>query len=295
MKRHRKWLRWLGILVALFAFAAATALVLVPASAGGLPFSWKIRSNLSADYRYGETTASLGIFRLSIIGDVLRDMGLGDKEATQRENVMKLVMEASVPTATAFDFEGNPPLTATPTYTATPTNTPTSTPTSTATNTPRPTATRTKTPKPTNTPKPPTSTSGPSDGVAPSVCCVTYLPAPGPSDPGPSYTDPSCKITVSAVDIFDPAFSSGVPSDGVCVEYKDLTNGSTDYAVLAMDPGSGFAAGPGSDWNGTFSGSIIMSGINVGDQVKIKIKGHDNAGNWFYSSYQYFTVDTVCP
>jgi hypothetical protein len=97
------------------------------------------------------------------------------------------------------------------------------------------------------------------------------------------------------VDIFDPTYSSGVPSDGVRVEYYDLTNGSSDNKVLMMDPSSGFDAGPGSDWNGTFSGSIEMSGVDSGDQVKVKIKGHDNAGKWFASSYQYFTMGVDCP
>jgi hypothetical protein len=295
MKHRRKWVTWLGAFLALIALLAAAALVLMPASAGGFPFSWKIRSNLSADYRYGETTASLGAFRLSIISDMLRDMGMGEDEANQKENVMKLAMEESVPTATAFDYEGNPPLTATPTNTPTKTPTPTFTPTPTATNTRIPTKTPTKTktpkPKPTNTPKPPTATSGPVDNVKPTICCEDYDPEPGPTASPANFNVTSCIFKVVTVEVYDPAFSSGVPDSGVSVYYHSLSSGNSGSAVLNKDDGD---FQPGGEWLGHFSGSVVLKPLTIGEVVKVKIKGHDNAGNAFNNNYEYFIMDVEC-
>jgi len=109
-----------------------------------LPLS--LSSRLSADYSVDDV-GPLKALRLSIIGDMLRDMGMGPDEAEDCESAMKALMDNPVPTATARDFEGAPPFTAIPTNTATPTDTPTATATPTSTFTPRPTAT-----------KPPTST-----------------------------------------------------------------------------------------------------------------------------------------
>lgn len=272
MKDRRNWMTWFGILIAVLALVAAGALVLMPASAGGFPFSWEIRSNLSADYRYGETAASLGAFRVSIIGDVLRDMGIGDKEASQRENVMKVVMEGSVPTATAFDYEGNPPLTATPTETATPTITPTLTPTSTSTNTPRPTstktpqpsATKTSPPAPTKTPKPPTAITDTKDPV---ILATSLSPSPGPD------LD-QCDIVLN-VDVKDPAYSDGVDS----VEAKHSIPGGTPapYNYFTFS-GAGSYDG-GNNWVGTFTGTITLSNVSASESFNIFFKVRDSAGN----------------
>ncbi|MGD2057673.1 MAG: hypothetical protein PVI04_03005 [Anaerolineales bacterium] len=266
MKSRHKWMTWLGLVLAFFTFTAAMALVLSPASASGFPLSLKIRSNLSADYRYGESTASLGVFRLSIIGDMLRDMGMGEKEASQHENVMRLVMEASVPTATAFDFEGGSPLTATPTKTATLTDTPTSTPTSTATNTPRPTATNTKTPKPkaTKTPKPPTAIV---DVQAPSILSSSLDPTPGPELTG-------CELILT-VDVMDPAYSEGV--DRIQAKHT-IPSGEPDTHNYTTFGASGSYDGD-SNWVGTFSGTIDIKYVSGSQSIEVYFKAWDVAGN----------------
>ncbi|MDF1499306.1 MAG: hypothetical protein P1P76_02410 [Anaerolineales bacterium] len=270
MKDRRNWLTWFGILIAVLALVAAAALVLMPASAGGFPFSWVIRSNLSADYRYGETAASLGAFRVSIIGDVLRDMGIGDKEASQRENVMKVVMEGSVPTATAFDYEGNPPLTATPTETATPTSTPmptstsTNTPRPTATKTPQPSATKTSPPAPTKTPKPPTAITDTKDPV---ILATSLSPSPGPD------LD-QCDILLS-VDVKDPAYSDGV--DSVEAKHSIVSGTPGPYNYFTFSGTGSYDAG--ANWVGSFSGTIEVSDVSEKESFNIFFRVKDNAGN----------------
>lgn len=294
MNKNRRIWTVLGVLSAILVIWIAATMFLSPAYADAIPFSMEVRSRLLADYNPDDGKSLFTALRLSILGDTLRDQGLSEEEAEQLKLALEASLDDPVPTATALDFEGSDPFTATPTDTATPTETPT--PTATPTNTPRPTATKTSTPKPTdppeptNTPKPPTATSGPVDTATPEVCCMNYSPALGATPPGPDLN--TCTINVNNVEIFDPAFSSGVPSDGVCVEYKNLTTGDTGVEVLSMLNGDFNAGG---DWSGHFSGPIALTSANVGDEVKIKIKGHDNENNWFYSSYMYFTMGINCP
>jgi hypothetical protein len=277
MKHRRKWVTWLGAFLALIALLAAAALVLMPASAGGFPFSWKIRSNLSADYRYGETTASLGAFRLSIISDMLRDRGIGEDEAYQKENVMKLAMEGSVPTATAFDYEGNLPLTATPTNTPTKTPTPTFTPTPTATNTRIPTRTPTKTktpkPKPTKTPDPPPLT----DTVAPVI-----------ASPGTVIDDwvSDCHVNVyiDSARITDAAPSSGI--NWVKLKYKVYdSSGSTNYTDYTYSsPLMICSGGPtGGGWDACYAGPDPLPGFSI----KIEAGSNLGSGDFLIKYYMY--------
>lgn len=254
MKSRRKWVSWLGILIAVLALVGVTALVLMPASAAGSPFSLKTRSNLSADYRYGETSASLGAFRLSIIGDMLRDMGMGDEEASQRENVVKLVMEVSVPTATAFDFEGNPPLTPTTTSTVAPTSKP-------ASSTPEATDTRIPTKVSTSTPtKIATTTRVAVDSERPIIA------NPGTIAPNPG-TFGTCRISVSVTDarVTDAAPSSGI--NWVKLKYKVYDHSGSDIyagyifsAPLSKCSGGSTASG---GWNACYSGPFPSFNIDI--------------------------------
>jgi hypothetical protein len=287
-KRRRLW-TIVGVLLAILVIWIAATLFLSPAYADVVPFSMEVRSRLLSDYDPDDGKSLFTALRLSILGDTLRDQGLSDEEAEKQKQALEASLDEPVPTATALDFEGSDPYTPTATDTATPTDTPTVTPT----NTPLPTATKTSTPKPTQTPKPPTATSGSVDTATPAVCCVNYSPAPGATPPGNTFTDPSCQVNVLNVEVRDPPFSTGIGPSDVCVEYKRPDN-STLAQVLTMSSGS-FVSGPGSEWVGYFNGSITLTGLLTGDLVKVKIKGHDLANNWFYSSYMYFTMGVDCP
>lgn len=299
MKSQRKWLPWLGFIIAFITFTAAAALILTPASAGGLPLSLKIRSNLSADYRYGESRASLGVFRLSIIGDMLRDMGLGDKEASQHENVMRLVMEGSVPTATALDFEGGSPLTATPTETGVPT--------ATSTETPEPTATKIPTRVPTKTPtKKPTDSPAPLVDVDPPVIVNAGSISQSPG----TYGSCSVPLSVTGARITDAPFSSGI--HWVKLKYRvydhELSALYHDYIYSAhFDKCSGGATSSGG-WDACYDGPIssfeirIYPGFSSLDdytnpepfKVKVYMLVEDNADHQASHFYGYYQLPSSC-
>ena len=126
MKKHPRIYR-AGLIVAVLILVwAAAVVVLNTASAEGLPLSLRLGSRLSADYSV-DKTGPLKALNFSIIGDLLRDLGLSPEEVEEQAGSVELALNEPVPTATARNFEGDPPFTATPTNTSTPTNTPTPT------------------------------------------------------------------------------------------------------------------------------------------------------------------------
>ncbi len=142
--------RWLIAAVGLFVFLLVgwvlLALQLNSALAGPLPFGPGLMSRLSADYRADEGGRSVALIALSILEPAMQALGLTEDEAAAAHESLELAMSQPVPTATAMDFDGAAPFTATPTITNTPV--PTNTPLPTATNTRRP---PTRTPEPTKT------------------------------------------------------------------------------------------------------------------------------------------------
>jgi hypothetical protein len=179
-RSSRRWIvvAFLVFLLCLILWIAA-AFILNVAFAESLPFSLNLRSRLAANYAPDEFVGSLGVFRLSIFDEVLLDQGLSQEEAEEQSEKIKIAMNSPVPTATARDFEGKLPFTAT--STEPPTEPPTAAITVSPTETPVPTSTlmmaitATNTPKPaTGTPAVPskTPTSGPSLTPSPTKCLV---------------------------------------------------------------------------------------------------------------------------
>lgn len=190
MKRRRRLGLAFGLVLSAAVIGSAAAYVLDPASAGGLVLPIRFDSNLAADYG-SDFFHSLGAFRVAIVREALRDEGFSAQEAEARFNAVVAVYMTPVATATARDFDGNEPFTATNTTTpvqatstekvATETHTPTlwvveseasSTPTARIR-----TQHSTPTARPTETSLPPTSTS------VPDTVTVTMKP---PDTPTPS-------------------------------------------------------------------------------------------------------------
>jgi hypothetical protein len=294
MKKRRWMFRAFGVFLAIVAVAVAAAIVLNSAAAESLPFSLALRSKLSADYSQDGSQGVLGVFRLSIIGDALRDLGLSPKEADQQTAGIKIALDDPVPTATALNFEGDDPYTPTPTSTSTPTVT--STPTNTPTNTPRPT----KTPVPTSTKKPATTVPA-GDTVCPVIADFGVI-SPSPS----AFASCSKVITVSNTRITDSAPSSGIKY--VKLKYKVYDNAETTiYAgYIYSAPFSICSGGPtGGGWDACYDGSITVS-ISPGFSAKpdytgpgpFKIKvwliTEDNAGNPDSHFYGDYTMPESC-
>lgn len=299
MQGRRWFLRAFTIFMMGLAIWIAAAYALNIASAGSLPFSFFLQSNLSADYSADNPHGFLGAFNLSIIGEALSDFGLSPQEVEEQFGAVEIAMDKPVPTATALNFEGDAPYTATPTVTNTPTHTPTTTltPTNTPTNTPLPTKipTRTKTPKPpkpTNTPGPPTSTPLFGDSQNPQVSGGSVTPTPG--------TLSVCSVTVNVnnIDVIDPGPSSGI--NWVRLKYQVI--GYTGYiwsGNLPQTGGPGWTAGPGSTWDAEYGGSIFIdvTGLPADPglySIELWSKVVDNVGRSDFISYGTYTIPGTC-
>ncbi len=276
--------RWLvgavGLFLFLFVLWVLAVFQLSPASAGTGVLQLRLRSNLAADYTAAPMVRMLRTLRLTVMEDVMRDMGMTDDEASAEMRAMAAMLESPVPTATARSLMGEAPFTPTPTQTPLPTDTPV--PTATSTRRPPP-ATPTETEEPTKKPKPPTADPGPEDTKPPQICCTDVDRPEGPL--------PVCVIEFLEVEVFDQAYSEGVSSSGVYGRAD--VDGESDFVNLS---GSGdFVAGYGSDWNGIFHGTLTITHGKVGDEVVVFAKAKDEAGNGYYYGEEFiYRLEVDC-
>jgi len=266
----RRWLiAAVGLFLLLLGGWVLLALQLNVALAGPLPFAPRLLSNLQADYSPDEGGAPIGLISLSIMNEALQSLGdslglTGDEEAALHES-LELAMSQPVPTATALNFEGAAPFTATPTVTNTPL--PTDTPTPIPTNTPKPSTstptTPTKTATPSRTPEPTdddgeeptaTTTTAPtaaSDSDRPEVVSYEVSPPPG--------TVTVCTITAT-VRITDAEPSSGISPSQVGMKYKqDGVPNVYSYNMTLVSPDNPDLPG----WDAVYYGSITFDNIQV--------------------------------
>jgi hypothetical protein len=241
-----------------------------------------LRSRLSANYAPDAGGSSVRSLRLSIFQEVMQDLGLSGDEAAAESRRIEAGMQGPVPTATARDFDGAEPLTATPTKTPVPTHTPT--PTATATRTPRPTPTKTKTPGPTHAP--PTNTPSGGDTDDPSICCIDL-------DPDPPTTLNACTFDVEELEVYDPAPSSGIDEADVWMKYNGPSTGGWVYTNLSLQSG-GF--GPGLDFSAIYDGTITLHDVYTGEDIELKGAVTDLAGNGpVYKFMADYTMGIDCP
>ncbi len=245
----------------------------------------KIRSRLEADYRSESIAALLSPLRISIVSQVYHDQALSVEEIAAIENRLIELLQSPVPTATARDFEGSLPFTATPTVTNTPTTTSTSTPTSTSTRTPLPptrTPTKTKTeppPKPTKKPETPTITLTPSDTPTPTLSPTPIVDLDDPAVHLISILGErdgvECKLTI-AFGVQDPAPSLGVEDSNVKLKFE-YPKGSGNNLYPPLTGGGSWQGVPGTRWDGSYSGT--QSGLSPDSEIKAWVKVTDNAGH----------------
>ena len=238
--------------------------------ADSLPFGLPLVSRLSADYSGDPGGGRLGALTFRILEEALQDGGATREDARIQSERLRATLDGSVPTATARNYAGDPPFTATATLTPTSTPTPTPTYTPTPTNTPRPTNTPTKTntptPKPTNTPQP-TATPTIADNQDPQIF-------PGASLNPPPGAMSGCMIDISNQRITDPVPSSGIAQ--VRLKYTDPNSGSFVFgSPLGLTSG-----GPtGGGWDGIYAGSIIFTGFSPPASTNLWIQADDTTGN----------------
>lgn len=250
--RSRWWVGAFALFLALLGLWVMAVLALQPAQAGPLSLRLDLRSRLRADYSPDPLGQRIASLRLTIVDDVLRDLGLSPQAAEAEREALEAAMSQPVPTATARDFAGSAPFTATASPTVTATDTPVATPTSIPTRTPRPT----RTPKPTETEPPPAPTSpSPGDTRAPEICAFDLDPDPGPLT--------ACTISVTGIHIYDPGPSSGIDDSDVVLKYRDPESGNYVYFSTRRTSG-GWTAGPGSAWDAWYEGVLTLSDVEVG-------------------------------
>jgi hypothetical protein len=305
-RRGGRW--WVGasaVFLALLGVWAIAVWQLYPAAAGPLTLRLGLHSRLQADYGPDQPGPSLAVLRLSIVEDVLRDLGFSGEEAQAQREGVEAAMGAPVPTATARDFEGGAPFTATLVPTATPTETPIPTATPVPTNTRRPTRTTTRT-SPPPAPTQPVTGEPATDDEDPEIRSMDMVPAP---EPGPLET---CTIRITDMWVTDDAPSSGIDLSDVVFKYEHPITGTLIYfpATLISD---GWTDGPGSGYYAHYSGSITITDVEIAaptgsagpmtaapactGPVSIRIWGRvaDNAGNYAYSGPHTFELSTSCP
>jgi hypothetical protein len=280
--------RWLVGAVALFlvlmvVWVAAAVRISASAAAPSSLMS-SLRSRLTANYAPDAGGSSVRSLRLSIFQEVMQDLGLSGDEAAAESRRIEAGMQGPVPTATARDFDGAEPLTATPTKTPVPTHTPT--PTATATRTPRPTPTKTKTPAPTSA-APTNTPSGSMDTTDPLITRFDLNPAIG-------STLMSCTFQVNDLDVLDPAFSDGIDPTKVFAKYDGPLTGGLQLVNIPLESG-GFVSGPGSDWIASYDGPVTINNAAVNDVIDVWGKVTDLAGRTtvFYAGT--FLMGVVCP
>ena len=278
------WMGALGLFAVLLVLWVAAAVRLSAAAAAPSDLMTSLRSRLTANYALDPGGSTVRSLRLTIFQEVLQDLGMSSDDAAGQSQAMAELMKSPVPTATARDFQGAKPFTATPTVTPVPTETPTPTPT----NTPKPRPTRTKTPVPTDPPVLPTDTPvGGVDTTDPSICCIVLNPAP-------TGSLGVCTIDVTDLEVEDLAFSSGMKLGEIYIKYEKAGMGNWQPTNLSMTSG-GFVSGPGSDWRGHFAGSFTIHGLGVGDSINVAGKVEDNAGRFDHKTAGSYTLTVNCP
>jgi hypothetical protein len=278
----RRWLVGaLGLFLVLLVVWFAAAMRISASAAAPSSLMSSLRSRLSANYAPDPAGNTVHSLRLSIFEEVLQDLGMSSDEAASQSQAIQEELQGPVPTATARDFEGAKPLTATPTKTPIPTETPT--PTTTSTRTPRPTPTKTKTPKPTATDTP----VGSVDTTAPTICCMDLVPVIG-------STLMSCTFQVDDLKLLDPAYSAGIAPGDVYAKYNGPSTGGWQYTNIPLESG-GFVAGPGSDWDASYDGFVTINSASIGDAIDVMGKVTDLAGNTQYYSAGTYTMGVPCP
>jgi hypothetical protein len=259
-------------------------MVLNAAAEGSLPVSMHVYSDLYADYSPDVIVRPIGAFNLAIISETLKDRGYSEEEARERAKAIEVAMKEPVPTATALNYAGDAPPTATPTKTHTPTAThaPTLTPTNTPTRIPSRTPTRTPTKEPTKKPKP--SNTPTEEVICPSPCpsdtpTPTDTPLPETDTKKPNITGGwslsptpgvvvSCSvgiIEVSDLHIVDSLYSSGL--DWIQVKYYDEVKDEWIRTCMEEPPEpAGWTLGD--PWHATYSLEINMT-IEAGDMFSL--------------------------
>jgi hypothetical protein len=298
MQDRRKIFMAGGILLAFILILIAAGIVLDAAYADS-SFAFRVKSDLKADYSGEKAGGFLGAFKLSIISDALTDLGLSPGDAGEAQTALEVAMLDPVPTATARNFAGDPPYTATPGPTKPPKETDTPDPTKTDV----PTRKYTATPTATKT-KSPAVTKAPSDSAAPVIA------DPGTLSPSLGALS-TCTLSIRAddVQVTDASPSSGIKKVRLKYKVYDDTFDTIYLGYVYSNPmtlcSGGFTADDG--WDACYD---LLTPLTVKIEpgfsskpdytgpgpfkVRVWVVAEDNAGKEGYYEYGYYTMPHAC-
>jgi hypothetical protein len=245
--KQSSWIhRIIGVAFGLVVVSIMALIAVGVASAQNSPFPLGLRSKLAVDYSQEKFGPTFGPINLSIVRDVLQDLGLTSSETEAEAWAYLSDLDDPVPTATALNFSGDSPHTPTPTkmpdYTATPLLT--STPL--ATKAPiRAQASATKIVVTS------VATLAPCcDSTPPTLSGGSLNPTPGP------LSVCSVGVSLTGLRVQDPSPSSGI--EWVKVKYKVEGPNSLGYVYTSdlSPPTSG--GWSGSAWDAIYNGSFTI-------------------------------------
>lgn len=290
-----------GLLGAILACAVGAAFWMVAvfrvsgAVAAPIGMSANLGSFLSADYSAEEAPRRFRIINLNVIGEVLQDLGLTQSRVEEERLAWEASLKEAVPTATALNFRGDSPYTATPTHTLIPTATstpiPTNTPTATATATKIPTAT----PKPTKTKAPttPPKTEEPKDTTPPEIlfeCGFSITPPLGDLNETVETGETSCFIDVHVeqVSVYDAALTFGI--EWVRLKYEAPGHFGLTYSDDLEKCCGGW---DGDNWYAKYSGGFTVEIPTAWEHpviMNVYAKTKDVGGNYRMESVGSYNI-----
>lgn len=295
-RRGPWWLETFGLFLGSFMLWVLGAWLLLPAGAQPRSLGMTLRSHLHADYGADAVERPLGVLRIEVVGEVLRDLGLPTEQANQQMRTVVVAMGRPVPTATpvVIAAQAPPPATAAPTEPPLPASPTLETATETVTSdvlplevghsptpvvetpTPSPSATEGVVAAPTQLPTAtstasaaPTATLVPRrDRFDPSVREVTTDPAEGSIE--------GCVLRVADMRVTDRSPSSGIDLANVLFWYSLGNVRSEDFPAESVT--GGWESGSGSKWDAHYAGTLSLAG-HGGDRLTVWARARDNSGH----------------
>ena len=250
-KHNRRWLvRAVAVFLMLFVLWVLAVFQLSPAAAGPANLQLRLRSNLVADYTAGPVMRMVRSLRLTVMQDVMQDMGMPEDEAASEMRAMQALLETPVPTATARNLAGDAPFTATPTRLRfRPTRLCRPARRRGGRSLPQPPREPTRADQEAQDGEKTATPSGGEDDEDPEICCLDLDPAPGDELSG-------CTLEVISMRVYDEAPSEGIDEAKVMVKYQVPDTGDYVYTASLEKIGGGDGQVPPGE--ATYAGEIHM-------------------------------------
>ena len=296
-RRGQWWLETFGMFLGAAMLWALGAWLLFPAGAHPASLGISLRSHLIADYGPDEVERAVGVLRIEVVEEALRDRGLPTEQASDQMRTVVVAMSVPVPSSTPALPARRAASSATPvaspmplSFSPSPEEAEIQAPTESSrsqeaepsvtriaeSQTPMPSATEPTASSPTDPPTPtPTSLAAASptqaprrDRSEPSIREVTTDPRDGQVE--------GCVLRVVDMRVTDRSPSSGIELADVYFWYSHDDRRSDDFPAELVS--GGWESGPGSRWEAHYSGTLALTGRDH-DRLSVWARASDGSGN----------------